>query len=157
MITEKDVEKLGKITDTDIESVQATQSPKNAKAGYVLTAVSGGTAEYKPAAASGSKIHAAGASIPRSEAIRTDETGTYLSVQLSYSNVIAAFLDWNSLKITGTGETAIDQSLVSVVVYPSSSGGWDNIRVYLAPEAISRYSITEATRFKGGFRIYYYA
>ena len=50
MITEKDVEKLDKITNADIESVQATQSPKNAKAGYVLTAVSGGTAEYKPAA-----------------------------------------------------------------------------------------------------------
>lgn len=61
MITEKDVEKLdsikpseieklGKITDADIESVQAMQSPKNATAGYVLTAVSGGTAEYKPAA-----------------------------------------------------------------------------------------------------------
>ena len=61
MITETDVEKLdsikpseiqklGKITDADIESVQAMQSPKNAKAGYVLTAVSGGTAEYKPAA-----------------------------------------------------------------------------------------------------------
>ena len=61
MITESDVEKLdsiqpseieklGKITNADIESVQAMQSPKNAKAGYVLTAVSGGTAEYKPAA-----------------------------------------------------------------------------------------------------------
>ena len=61
MITEKDVEKLdsikpseieklGKITDADIESVQAMQSPKDATAGYVLTAVSGGTAEYKPAA-----------------------------------------------------------------------------------------------------------
>ena len=61
MITESDVEKLdsikpseieklGKITDADIETVQAMQSPKNAEAGYVLTAVSGGTAEYKPAA-----------------------------------------------------------------------------------------------------------
>ena len=61
MITETDVEKLdsiqpseiqklGKITDADIESVKAMQSPKNATANYVLTAVSGGTAEYKPAA-----------------------------------------------------------------------------------------------------------
>ena len=50
MITEKDVEKLDSIKPSDIESVQAMQSPKNAEAGYVLTAVSGGTAEYKPAA-----------------------------------------------------------------------------------------------------------
>ena len=67
MITETDVEKLdsiqpseikklGKITNADIESVKATQSPKNAKTGYVLTAVSGGTAEYK-APAAGTKIN----------------------------------------------------------------------------------------------------
>ena len=49
-IQPSEIEKLGKITNADIESVQAMQSPKNAKAGYVLTAVSGGTAEYKPAA-----------------------------------------------------------------------------------------------------------
>ena len=67
MITESDVEKLdsiqpseieklGKITDADIESVQAMQSPKDAKAGYVLTAVSGGKAQYK-APAAGTKIN----------------------------------------------------------------------------------------------------
>ena len=49
-IKPSEIEKLGKITEADIESVQAMQSPKNAKAGYVLTAVSGGTAQYKPAA-----------------------------------------------------------------------------------------------------------
>ena len=49
-IQPSEIEKLGKITNADIESVKAMQSPKNAKAGYVLTAVSGGTAEYKPAA-----------------------------------------------------------------------------------------------------------
>ena len=54
-IKPSEIEKLGKITDADIESVQAMQSPKNAKTGYVLTAVSGGTAEYKPAA-SGTKL-----------------------------------------------------------------------------------------------------
>lgn len=49
MITEKDVEKLGKITDADIESVQAMQSPKDAKANQVLTADGQGNATYKPA------------------------------------------------------------------------------------------------------------
>ena len=55
-IQPSEIEKLGKITNADIESVQAMQSPKNAKAGYVLTAVSGGTAQYKPAAG-GTKIN----------------------------------------------------------------------------------------------------
>ena len=60
MITEKDVEKLdsikpseieklGKITDADIESVKAMQSPKNANANAVLTADGHGNATYKPA------------------------------------------------------------------------------------------------------------
>ena len=58
MITEKDVEKLdsikpseieklGKITDADIESVQATQTPIGATANYVLTADGKGKAKYK--------------------------------------------------------------------------------------------------------------
>ena len=60
MITEKDVEKLdsikpseieklGKITDADIENVKATQSPIGATANYVLTADGKGKATYKPA------------------------------------------------------------------------------------------------------------
>ena len=58
MITETDVEKLdsikpseiqklGKITDADIESVKATQSPIGATANYVLTADGNGKATYK--------------------------------------------------------------------------------------------------------------
>ena len=60
MITEKDVEKLdsikpseieklGKITVADIESVKAMQSPKNANANAVLTADGRGNATYQPA------------------------------------------------------------------------------------------------------------
>ena len=60
MITESDVEKLdsikpseiqklGKITDADIESVQAMQSPIGATSNYVLTADGQGKATYKPA------------------------------------------------------------------------------------------------------------
>ena len=58
MITETDVEKLdsikpseiqklGKITDADIASVQAMQSPIGATANYVLTADGAGKATYK--------------------------------------------------------------------------------------------------------------
>ena len=49
-IKPSEIQKLGQITEADIQSVKAMQSPKNATAGYVLTAVSGGKAQYKPAA-----------------------------------------------------------------------------------------------------------
>ena len=48
-IKPSEIEKLGKITNADIESVQATQSPKNAKANQVLTADGNGKAVYKDA------------------------------------------------------------------------------------------------------------
>ena len=47
MITEKDVEKLDSIKPSDIESVQAMQSPIGATANYVLTADGKGKATYK--------------------------------------------------------------------------------------------------------------
>ena len=56
MITEKDVEKLESIKASEIEKLGAMQDPKTATAGYVLTAVSDGTAKYKPAVA-GTKIN----------------------------------------------------------------------------------------------------
>ena len=49
-IKPSEIEKLGKITDADIESVKATQSPIGATANYVLTADGKGKATYKPAA-----------------------------------------------------------------------------------------------------------
>ena len=48
-IQPSEIEKLGKITNADIESVQAMQSPKNAKADQVLTADGTGKAVYKDA------------------------------------------------------------------------------------------------------------
>ena len=54
-IQPSEIEKLGKITNADIESVQATQSPKNAKANQVLTADGAGKAVYKDASG-GTKI-----------------------------------------------------------------------------------------------------
>lgn len=67
MITESDVEKLdsikpseikklGKITDADIESVKATQSPIGATADYVLTADGKGKATYQ-VSKSGARIN----------------------------------------------------------------------------------------------------
>lgn len=54
-IKPSEIQKLGTITEADIASVKAMQSPIGATADYVLTAVSGGKAKYKPAAA-GTKI-----------------------------------------------------------------------------------------------------
>ena len=49
-IKPSEIQKLGKITEADIESVQAMQSPKDARANYILTADGKGKATYKPAA-----------------------------------------------------------------------------------------------------------
>ena len=46
-IKPSEIQKLGKITDADIESVKATQSPIGATANYVLTADGKGKATYK--------------------------------------------------------------------------------------------------------------
>ena len=46
-IKPSEIEKLGKITNADIESVKATQSPIGATANYVLTADGAGKAKYK--------------------------------------------------------------------------------------------------------------
>ena len=46
-IKPSEIDKLGKITDADIESVQAMQSPIGATANYVLTADGAGKSTYK--------------------------------------------------------------------------------------------------------------
>ena len=68
-IQPSEIEKLGKITEADIESVKATQSPIGATANQVLTADGNGKATYKPSK-SGARISysfgGGGSSIPKS-------------------------------------------------------------------------------------------
>ena len=68
-IQPSEIEKLGKITNADIESVQATQSPIGATAGTVLTADGQGKATYQQSK-SGARISygfgGGGSSIPKS-------------------------------------------------------------------------------------------
>ena len=68
-IQPSEIEKLGKITNADIESVQAMQSPVGATANYVLTADGAGKAKYKQSQ-SGARISygfgGGGSSIPKS-------------------------------------------------------------------------------------------
>ena len=52
-IQPSEIEKLGKITNADIESVKATQSPIGATANYVLTADGKGKAVYRKPASAG--------------------------------------------------------------------------------------------------------
>lgn len=78
MITEKDVEKLDKITNADIESVQATQSPIGATANYVLTADGAGKAVYKAPAGGGIKRIDV---VSRSRSYSKDNFGIYSEYQ----------------------------------------------------------------------------
>ena len=68
-IKPSEIQKLGKITDADIESVQAMQSPIGATSNYVLTADGKGKATYKQSQ-SGARISysfgGGGSSIPKS-------------------------------------------------------------------------------------------
>ena len=167
MITETDVEKLdsiqpseiqklGKITDADIESVQATQSPIGATANYVLTADGKGKAVYKRPAAAGSKIHSTTESIPSSKRIETGERGTFLQVQLRASHVISLYF-YQSLQIkNGDTNTTIDESCFKIVPYNIGMGGWDYARIYFTQEAITKYSITAESQFSGIISYDYY-
>ena len=164
MITESDVEKLdsikpseiqklGKITDADIESVKAMQSPKDATAGYVLTAVSGGTAAYKPQSAAGSRISTNTKSFEDITINKSNEYGTYLEIQVPCSNLIAAYFRWGLKMDTNT---YIDLGMVSMMPYANPLGGWDYARIYISPEAITKYSITAESKFSGNFRYVYF-
>ena len=164
MITEKDVEKLdsiqpseiqklGKITNADIESVQATQSPKDATAGYVLTAVSGGTAVYKPQSAAGSRIVTNTKSFQDITIKTSNEYGTYLEIQVPCSNLIASYFRWG-LKMDAN--TYIDLGMVCISPYSNPLGGWDYVHIYISPEAITKYSITAENKFSGNIRYVYF-
>ena len=165
MITESDVEKLdsiqpseiqklGTITDADIASVKAMQSPKDATAGYVLTAVSGGTAEYKPQSAAGSRIHTNTKSFQDITIKTSTEYGTYLEIQVPCSNLIGCYFRWGLKMDTNT---YIDLGMVSMMPYTNPLGGWDYARIYISPEAITKYSITAENKFSGNFRYVYFS
>ena len=57
MITETDVEKLDSIQPSEIEKLSRIQDSKDSNTGNVLTVVSGGKAEYRKPASSGTQIH----------------------------------------------------------------------------------------------------
>ena len=155
-IKPSEIEKLGKITNADIESVQAMQSPKNATDGYVLTADGQGKAVYRKPATAGSKIHSTTETIPSKKRIETDERGTFLQVQLSASHVITVYF-YQPLQIkNGDTWTPMDESCFKLVPYITGMGGWDYARIYFTQEAITKYSITAEKQFMGVIHYSYY-
>lgn len=156
LIKPSEIEKLGKITNADIESVQAMQSPIGATANYVLTADGKGKAEYRKPATAGSKIHATTESIPSSKRIETDGRGTFLQVQLSASHVICVYF-YQPLTIkNGETITTMNESCFKLVPYITGMGGWDYARIYFTDEAITKYSITADSQFSGVIKYSYY-
>lgn len=143
MITEKDVEKLDSIKPSEIEKLGAMQDPKTATAGYILTALKSGKAEYrKPESASVGIMDHSFSGLT----IKTDASGTYIEEGVTANKVIGTFLT-SDLKMNGT--TSIDLGLVSVMPRKAVKGNFNGIRVYFSPEAITRYSITSDSVFSG--------
>lgn len=143
MITEKDVEKLDSIKPSEIEKLAAMQDPKTAIAGYILTALKNGKAEYrKPESATVGIMDQHFSALT----IKTDASGTYIEDSSTANNVIGAFLT-SDLKMNGT--TSIDLGLVSVMPRKGVEGIFNGIRIYFSPEAISQYSITSDSVFSG--------
>lgn len=145
-IKPSEIEKLGKITDADIESVQATQSPKNAKANQVLTADGKGKAVYKTMASS---VKAESRSFSSVD-ITTDENGTYGVIPLVGRRVISAYMT----STPTVDSQKVDLSLITTVPFPGSAGD-TFIRVYFSPEAITKYSITATSKISGQIKFYY--
>ena len=145
-IKPSEIQKLGKITEADIESVQAMQSPKDAKANQVLTADGAGKAVYKDATSS---VKVSG-SYYSNAAISTDESGTYALIVIIGKKIMTAC----STSVPTVDSQKIDLSLISIVPFPGS-GGDTFIRIYFSPEAIKKYSITTQSKFSGNIRYYY--
>ena len=145
-IKPSEIQKLGKITDADIESVQAMQSPIGATTNYVLTADGKGKAVYK---AQTSSVKA-NSSYYSSINIIEDESGTYALITVVGRRIINAYIE----NVPTVDSQKIDMSLISTVPFPGSAGD-TFIRVYFSPEAIKKYSITTASKFTANIRYFY--
>lgn len=153
MITESDVEKLDIIKPSEIEKLGRIQDSKDSNTGNVLTVVSGGKAEYRKPATAGSRISTNTKSFSDTTIKKSDEYGAYLEIQVPTARVIGAYFRWG-LKMDAN--TYIDLGMVSIMPYANPLGGWDYVRIYISPEAIAKYSITEENKFSGNIRYVYY-
>lgn len=153
MITETEVEKLDLIKPSEIEKLGRIQDSKDSNTGNVLTVVSGGKAEYRKPATAGSRISGNTKSFQDMTIKKSDEFGTYLEIQVPTGHIITCNFRWG-LKMDAN--TYIDLGMVSISPYSNPMGGWDYVRIYFSPEAITKYSITAANKFSGNIRYMYY-
>lgn len=153
MLTEKDVDKIDSIDPADIETLKATGSPKDAKSGYVLTADGKGKATYK---------HISGGTTIQSNYLysisqtgyQTDDDGNkFLASKFTYSSreIISVWMR-SPLKADGVTIPRAEYTLTKTTNY---QGGFDSVVIYLSDETITKYSITNQTKFTGSVSLFY--
>ena len=152
MLTEKDVEKIDSIDPADIETLKATGSPKDANSGYVLTADGNGKATYQEIS-SGTTIKSS-YNFPMSQTgYRTDGDGNkYLANSFySMSNKIISLWMNGPLKADGVAIPRAEYTLTKL----TGNGGLEYVMIYLPDETITKYSITDRTKFTGTVSLLY--
>lgn len=160
MITETDVEKLdsikpseiqklGKITDADIESVKAMQSPKDARANYVLTADGKGKAVYKAMASSGDQ-YAIKYKISSGEergTISTNVSASHQQVDGAYISIRDVYPTSSVKRVLGIISPNFFYLKINDVAYSpkefSYTYGDNSVSVYLPKEFCTRVGITD--------------
>lgn len=150
MITEKDVEKLDSIKPSEIEKLGAMQDPKTATAGRVLTAVSGGKAEYKAMPSAGTKIQKS-LYFPFSQTgLQTDENGNkYIAKEVDYSGTLISV--WMRDDLKANGNVIQRGDYITSPWINSTGAGRDQARIYFPTATIEKYSLSETTEFTGSF------
>ena len=151
MLTEKDVEKIDSIDPADIETLKATGSPKNANSGYVLTADGKGKATYK--------YKSGGTTIDSSMLVQLSITGyqtdadgnKFLSREIWDGKVISVWMR-SPLKADGVSIPRAEYTLTKQTNY---QGGHDHVLICLPDATITKYSITDQTKFTGALSLYY--
>ena len=153
MLTEKDVDKIDSIDPADIETLKATGSPKGANSGYVLTADGNGKATYQKI--SGGTTIQSSSNFPMSQTgYQTDQDGNKYLANSFYDmgrKIISLWMN-GPLKADGVTIPRAEYTLTKMTSYNS---GLDYVMIYLSDETITKYSITETTKFTGKVSLLY--
>lgn len=143
-----------KLTDDDIDSIKAVQSPKNATAGQVLTADGAGKAVYKTPASSGKVIKTNLHKLFSKTGYDTDEDGNkFISVDcdLGYKALVISVWIREPLRANNVvipiAEYTVMQQFQAVAD--------DILTIYLSDETIAKHGLTAETVFTGSFAFAY--
>ena len=152
MLTEKDVDKIDSIDPADIETLKATGSPKGASSGYVLTADGNGKATYQKI--SGGTTIQSSYNFPMSQTgYQTDGDGNKYLANSFYSSgnkIISLWMN-GPLKADGVTIPRAEYTLTKI----TGNGGLEYVMIYLPDETITKYSITNETKFTGKVSLLY--